>query len=410
MNDDDAWSDLDSSVRSVLSVSGSIADRISLLEESIFSKASQMFGFKSLKSHSKQHPQNNDKFLELIKLKNDTNAQIAQCSSPQELEGLHQILAKAKSDIRVMRKNKRSRKNRWKIKKQRSAFRTNPWKTGKDILRPKSNVSLKASQEDMDKHLSESNADQLKDIPLPPLPGLPDAPVVQVPFVTTRFDFKKFQKLLVTRRNGSSPGSNGIPYKVYKRCDMIASFLFDIFNRCAKNGVVPIMWRHAFVSFVPKVDSPSDSNILDFRQIALINVESKLFFSLVSSRLTNHIVHKNHFINTSIQKGCMEGIPGCWEHMAMLWDTFKDARLNKKSAATVWLDVANAYGSIPHQLIFLALKRYGVADSWINLIRSYYGGLWSKSNSEGAPSNWHMNQRGIFTGCTVSIILFLGCS
>ena len=188
---------------------------------------------------------------------------------------------------------------------------------------------------------------------------------------------------------------------------MLSSYIFDIFNRCLKHGVVPINWRHAFICFVPKVDSPNSSRINDFRQIALINVEGKLFFSLVSSRITNHIVHKNHFIDTSIQKGCMEGIPGCWEHMAMIWDTFKDARINKKSAATVWLDVANAYGSIPHELIFLALKRYGIADSWIELIRSYYKGLWSKSHSESAPSNWHVNARGIFAGCTVSIILFL---
>ena len=407
MDDDEAWSDLDSSVRSLLSVSIPIADRIKLLEETILSKASQLFGFQPPKNQPKNPPQNNRKFLDLIKLKNDTNAQIAQCSSPLELEGLHQILAKAKSDIRIMRKNKRSRKKRWKIKNQRNAFRTNPWKTGKDILRPRSNVSLKVSQEEMDNHMSKTNADPLKDVPLQPLPGLPDPPMVKVPFVTSKFDFKKFQRLLVTRRNGSSPGSNGIPYKVYKRCDMISSYIFDIFNRCAKKGIVPIMWRHAFVCFVPKVDSPSDSKILDFRQIALINVEGKLFFSLVSSRITSHIVHKNHFIDTSIQKGCMEGIPGCWEHISMIWDTFKDARLNNKSAATVWLDVANAYGSIPHQLIFLALKRYGVADSWINLIMSYYGGLWSKSCSESAPSDWHVSERGIFTGCTVSIILFL---
>ena len=74
---------------------------------------------------------------------------------------------------------------------------------------------------------------------------------------------------------------------------------------------------------------------------------------------------------------------------------------------SVWLDLANAYESIPHQLIMFALKRYHVPDKWIKIVENYYSGLWSKSFSESAPSDWHQHQRGIFTGCTVSIILFL---
>ena len=37
----------------------------------------------------------------------------------------------------------------------------------------------------------------------------------------------------------------------------------------------------------------------------------------------------------------------------------------------------------------------------------YYGGLWSKSFSPSASSDWHQHEKGIFIGCTLSIILFL---
>ena len=43
----------------------------------------------------------------------------------------------------------------------------------------------------------------------------------------------------------------------------------------------------------------------------------------------------------------------------MLWDCLHHAKSEKKSLTTVWLDIANAYGSIPHALIFLALNCYG---------------------------------------------------
>ena len=60
-----------------------------------------------------------------------------------------------------------------------------------------------------------------------------------------------------------------------------------------------------------------------------------------------------------------------------------------------------------HKLIIFALFRYGVSPKWIHLIETYYSGIFSKSFSQEAPSSWHRHQRGIFAGCTLSIILFL---
>ena len=93
--------------------------------------------------------------------------------------------------------------------------------------------------------------------------------------------------------------------------------------------------------------------------------------------------------------------------MSMVWEGLKSAKGGKSDLSAVWLDVANAYGSIPHRLIFFALKRYGVPTKWIEIIEKYYSGIWSKCFSNSSPSSWHRHQRGIFTGCTISIILFL---
>ena len=88
-------------------------------------------------------------------------------------------------------------------------------------------------------------------------------------------------------------------------------------------------------------------------------------------------------------------------------NALNEARRYKKGLAVLWLDIANAYGTVPHCLIFFALKRYGVHESFIKIINNYYEGLWSKSFSNFAPSGWHRHLRGIFAGCTLSIILFL---
>ena len=342
-----------------------------------------------------------------MKEKNSLLAKLALTANPQVISALKDLLTPIRQKIKSLRRGEKQRKKRWLFKRAQRSFRSNPYKAGKEVLDPRTNVFLAVEQSVLDKHKSETVSDDNYNTPLEHLEGLPTDACIKTPFVCKQFDFDDFQKLLLSRRNKSSPGLNAVPYKVYKKCTQVSSFLFKIFASCLKHEIVPLQWRYALEIFIPKVNPPSPSNIKDFRPIALLNVEGKLFFSLVSKQLEKHIITNNKFVNTSVQKGCIERIPGCWEHMSMVWSALKEARQNKSSVSNIWLDIANAYGSIPHRLIFFALERYGVANKWITIIKNYYAGLYTKSFSHSAPSIWHQHFRGIFAGCTVSIILFL---
>ena len=67
-------------------------------------------------------------------------------------------------------------------------------------------------------------------------------------------------------------------------------------------------------NYIPKKDQQSPSKIEGFRPIALLNVEVKLLFSFIVERLEKHIKAYSKFSNTSVQKRCMEKVPGCWKH------------------------------------------------------------------------------------------------
>ena len=203
--------------------------------------------------------------------------------------------------------------------------------------------------------------DKNYDIPLGNLEGLPPEPSLLKKFSKSSFSYNDFFEILMTRRNASAPGLNGIPYTVYKKSSKITKFLFKIFHACFKRCEILIQWWSAQEIHIPKVSNPSQNKLSDFRAIALLNVEGKLFFSLVSKCLETHLIHNNNFTNNSIQKGCMEKIPGCWEHLSMVWHALKEARTQKSNLPVIWLDIANVYGSIPHKLIVFALHRYGVS-------------------------------------------------
>ena len=102
----------------------------------------------------------------------------------------------------------------------------------------------------------------------------------------------------------------------------------------------------------------------------------------------------------------MEKVLGCWEHLSMVWSVLKEARSKKSSAASIWLDIANTYGSIAHKLIFFGLWRYGIPNKWIQIVESYFAEIFIKSFSGSAASSWHRHQRGIIASCTISINLF----
>ena len=114
----------------------------------------------------------------------------------------------------------------------------------------------------------------------------------------------------------------------------------------------------------------------------------------------------NQYIDTSVQKGGVAGIPGCIEHTGVVSQLICEARENNRNLAVLWLDLANAYGSIPHKVVEETLRRYHVPSSFSNLILDYYNNFNLRVTSGTKTSDWHRLERGIITGCTISATLF----
>ena len=202
------------------------------------------------------------------------------------------------------------------------------------------------------------------------------------------FSYNDFLNLLPSCRNASAPGLNGISYKVYKKYSKLSKFLFQIFKCAFSKGEILLQWRSAREIYIPKLKTPSENVIFYYQTIAFLNLECKLFFSLISKWLLIHLAQNNRIINSSVQKGCcMEKVPGCWEHLSMFWSVLEEARVKKSLAVAIWLDIANANGSVPHKLIFFALWRYGILNQWIQIIELNHVGIFSKSFSESTTSS-----------------------
>ena len=56
----------------------------------------------------------------------------------------------------------------------------------------------------------------------------------------------------------------------------------------------------------------------------------------------------------------------------MIWGQIQRAKQEKIDLHVVWLDLANAYGSIPHKLIQFALEFFHIPESINHLVSSYF--------------------------------------
>ena len=115
----------------------------------------------------------------------------------------------------------------------------------------------------------------------------------------------------------------------------------------------------------------------------------------------------NNYVDTSVQKCGVPGFSGCIEHTSIISQLIQEAKVNKKDFTVVWLDLADAYGIIPHMLTQESLDHYHIPDHFKRVIRSYLSGIELRFTRSTITTTWQKLQKGVVTGCTISVTLFV---
>ena len=77
----------------------------------------------------------------------------------------------------------------------------------------------------------------------------------------------------------------------------------------------------------------------------------------------------------------------------------KEARAERKNLVATWLDIADAHGATPHQLISIALRRAHVPEKVVQYIEEYYKEVSIISSLQKmSPLNGSCWKRGLSQG------------
>jgi hypothetical protein len=203
------------------------------------------------------------------------------------------------------------------------------------------------------------------------------------------------------RCGNTAPGPDGIRYSVWKKFDKGGNVLSTVFNCVKRLGAIPGSWTKSATVLIHKKGDRSD--ISNWRPISMSNTITKIYSSLLAERLRNWAA-RNQRISPS-QKGFMP-VDGCAEHNFILQSIVVDARRNRKQCCIAWLDLTNAFGSVPHNTIFTALRWAGLNDEAIETIRSLYDSNTTTIRSKTGPTAEIKIKAGFKQGCPLSPVIF----
>ena len=324
-------------------------------------------------------------------------------AGPEVRPAIEELTGLLRAKLKAIRRAEWLRRRGKKRSRKRTNFIANPFGFTRKLLGDKRSGMLESPVEEINAHLSNTFSDPSRDVELVNINSLisPEPPSVE--FNDKPPTWKEIKEVVKADRTSVDAGPNGVPYKVYKRCPDILKLLWKVLQTIWRRGRVADQWRQAEGVWIPKEEKSKE--IDQFRIVSLLNTEGKIFFSILSRRLSKFLI-MNEYIDTSVQKGGVAGMPGCIEHTGVVSQLIREARENNGNLAVLWLDLANAYGSIQHKVVEETLRRYHVPSSLGKLILDYYNNFNLRVTSGTKTSDWHRLERGIITGCTISATLF----
>lgn len=217
------------------------------------------------------------------------------------------------------------------------------------------------------------------------------------PSVTPEQVYVRLKKLKLNK----SGDPDHIPPRLIKEFAYELSFpLSEIFNSSLHEGIVPDIWKSAYVVPVPKT---RPARIEELRPISLTCFFAKAFEDFVVDWITKDI---RASLDTN-QFGSLKGLSTTHCLVKILNDIYRETDKPRQSGVLVTTDFSRAFDRVSHQLVIEKFIKLGVRPSIVPWICSFLTNRSQCVRFKNTYSNWETTNAGVPQGTKIGPVAFL---
>ena len=134
--------------------------------------------------------------------------------------------------------------------------------------------------------------------------------------------------------------------------------------------------------------------------IALISHVSKVMLKILLARLQQYMECELPYVQAGFRKGRER------DQTANIFWMIEKAREFQKNIYLCFIDYAKAFDSLDHSKLWKILKKMGIPDNLICLLRNMYAGQEATVRTGHGKTDWFQIGKGICQGCLFATCLF----
>jgi hypothetical protein len=161
---------------------------------------------------------------------------------------------------------------------------------------------------------------------------------------------------------------------------------------------------------VEAISNGKESELKNWRPITVTCCIYRLFTAMIAQWIQHPHSFNKLQIFSRAQRGFVQGQAGCMEHAMLTSELISHAQIHRKNLYLVQIDVSNAFGSIPHDLILSNMAAMGIPTTVTESVRNIYTDNSSKICPMRGDTPFIPGAGGTVQGCPLSPTLFNICS